>query len=195
HYLVGLEQAVAKRERRLKVPLVVSAPNPAKTRDDRKWIKRYRSPGFARSFGKPRFHRQLKCVPRSRRRVIWIQFNRSKQLALGVIPGKVSTEHRLTQSAVSFRKRWIDGDCGGRRFVTRSSALVERQHRIDSQPVVILGDSRVRHRILWIDGYCLVITNNRFRKSVFVEPIPIRTPAQICFVSLGIVRAPFRQSR
>ncbi len=107
-------------------------------------------------------------------------------------PRKVAAEDCLAEGSVTFGKIWIELYCRFGSFVRRSGTLRKRHHTEDTEPVVIVRHSGIGKRVLRIDRDCLLVTNNRSRKTVFSKPVPVEPAAQISFVCFRIVRAALR---
>src|SRR6185503_11204145 len=110
-------------------------------------------------------------------------------------PGEVATENRLAEGNVSFSEIRIELNCGRSRFVSRCCTLGKRHHTENTQPVVIVRDSRIRERVLRIERYRLLIANNRSREAVFSKCVPVETSTQISFVCLRTVGSSFSESQ
>src|SRR5215213_533646 len=179
----------------VKTARVIRAPDHRKTRDDGERIEIATGVCFAERLAEPSLHRELQRIPDARRRVVRIELDRAYEMMLRTAPGEVAAKDRLSERNVTFREIWIDLNRGRGRFVSRCRTLGKRHHTEHAEPVVIVGDAGMRERVFRIERDCLLITDDRARKTFFSKRVPVKTSAQVSFVRLWIVCAALGESQ
>src|SRR5258705_13095857 len=82
--------------------------------------------------------------------VVWIQTDCQTMLPVRDGPIKIVTDGGKTKRAVGFSRTLIQLNCFGRRLFGRERGLDKRPDTENAEPVVVISDTGVGQRVLWI---------------------------------------------